>query len=77
METLRAQQLIVMVALFVSLVGTLLLLEKINEHGKPVTTASAVVQIGLPKEQSDQVAPAEAESVVIVRVLGNNETEET
>ena len=77
MESLKAQQLIVMVALFVSLVGTLLLLEKINEHGKPVTTASVVVQISLPKEQSDQAAAAEAESAAIVRVLGNNETAET
>lgn len=80
METLKAQQLIVMVALFVSLVGTLLLLGKINAHGEPVTTASAVMEITVPKESTAHAEAAVSENNAVVHVIGNignNETEET
>ena len=43
MQNLKIQQLIVLVALFVSLIGTLLLLQKINETAKEIPATPSVV----------------------------------
>ncbi len=77
MESLKAQQLIVMVALFVSLIGTLLLLGKINEHAEPIGATSAGVEMRVLQTQNVETSVQEADTKIIVHVIGNNETKET
>ncbi len=68
MDKLKTHHLIVLCALFLSLVGTLLLLGKINEDATPLTGATAVP----PFVQEDN-----EEETTIVRIIDKgNQTEE-
>ncbi len=73
MADLKMQHLIVMVALLVSLVGTLLILGKMNDDSSPITGATAVVDIGEEIVQEEVLPQKEYETVV--RVVGSNQTE--
>lgn len=74
MENLKVQQLIVLLALFVSLVGTLLLLEKINEQGQPVGATSAEVEMRV--FEADHIQENTQETETVVHVINLNETQE-
>ncbi|MBI5072745.1 hypothetical protein HZA99_02920, partial [Candidatus Woesearchaeota archaeon] len=71
METLKAQQLIVLVALLVSLVGTLLLLGKINEHGQSVGATSAGVEMRVLQTKNVERNTQKADAETVVHVIGN------
>lgn len=74
MADLKMQHLIVMVALLVSLVGTLLVLGKMNNDATPITGATAVVDIAGNEEQQEPIEQ-EQEHGTVVRVVGSNQTE--
>ncbi|PIN78269.1 hypothetical protein COV16_06225 [Candidatus Woesearchaeota archaeon CG10_big_fil_rev_8_21_14_0_10_34_8] len=64
---LRIQHIIVLTALFVSLFGSLLVLDKINDNAIPITGATAV--INLPhQEQSDHNQEEQAIRVVKINM---------
>lgn len=78
MEKLRAQQLIVMVALFVSLVGTLLLLGKINAHEAKVTGATAVIDVTAApgiEQPAEELEEERGDESTVVRIAGINMTD--
>ena len=74
MDKLQIQHIIVMGALFVSLVGTLLLLGKINDDESQITGATAVVPIVIDDvEEEDE----EADTQTVVRIVNDgNQTDE-
>ncbi len=74
MADLKMQHLIVMVALLVSLVGTLLILGKMNTDAAPITGATAVVDIVTEDSQEEEVQQEDGHAAV-VRVVGSNQTE--
>ncbi len=74
MADLKMQHLIVMVALLVSLVGTLLILGKMNTEAAPITGATAVVDI-VAENQQQETAQQEEGYGTVVRVVGSNQTE--
>lgn len=76
MPDLKMQHIIVMVALLVSLVGTLLILGKINGDSSPITGATAVVDVGEEIVQ-EEAQPQQEEYETVVRVVGSNQTEDT
>lgn len=74
MDKLKAQHLIVMGALFVSLVGTLLLLGKINSDATPLTGATAVVPIVIDDAEEEN---KEDDTETVVRIVNDgNQTDE-
>ena len=79
MADLKMQHLIVMVALLVSLVGTLLILGKMNTDASPITGATAVIDITAEniggEEQQTETAEQEEGYGTVVRVVGANQTE--
>ena len=78
MPDLKMQHLIVMVALIVSLVGTLLILGKMNTEATPITGATAIVDMTEDKgeeEQQTETTEQEEEYGTVVRVVGSNQTE--
>jgi hypothetical protein len=73
MVDLKVQHLIVMGALFVSLVGTLLLLGKINEDASPITGATSVVPIIIDEAPEEN---KEDNTETVVRIVdGGNQTD--
>lgn len=76
MPDLKMQHIIVMVALLVSLVGTLLILGKINGDSSPITGATAVVDVDEEIVQ-EEAQPQQEEYETVVRVVGSNQTEDT
>lgn len=62
-DDLRIQHIIILTALFVSLLGTLLILDKINEEPQSITGATAMFD-SYEKEQE----------IRVMRVTGINET---
>ncbi len=75
MPDLKMQHLIVMVALIVSLVGTLLILGKMNTDAVPITGATAVVEAVEENTEQQETAPQEEGYGSVVRVVGSNQTE--
>ena len=75
MNNLKIQHLIVMVALLVSLVGTLLLLGKLNTEAVPITGATAVVEVVVEDNPQEETVQEEEEYSTVVRVVGYNQTE--
>ena len=79
MPDLKMQHLIVMVALLVSLVGTLLILGKMNTDAAPITGATAVIDITAEnmneEEQQTETAEQDEGYGTVVRVVGSNQTE--
>ena len=71
MDNLKVQHIIVMGALFVSLVGTLLLLGKINDHAAPITGATAIVTIDMDDVEEETQEASEGETVVRIVDEGN------
>lgn len=74
MADLKMQHLIVMAALLVSLLGTLLLLGKMNTDTAPITGATAVVDVVAENSQEEEGQQEEGYATV-VRVVGSNQTE--
>ncbi len=72
MENIKIQQLIVLVAIVVSLVGTLLFLNKINEDAVRITGATAVIH-----EVHEEVSAEEQEEGTAVRIVSMNITNES
>ena len=72
MENIKIQQLIVLVAIVVSLVGTLLFLNKINEDAVRITGATADIH-----EVHEEVSAEEQEEGTAVRIVSMNITNES
>ncbi len=71
MNELRIHHVIVLVSLFLSVFGTLLLLEKINTHAEPITGATARIIEVMPDEM-----PEQSSEQSIVRIINLTETDE-
>ena len=76
MDNLKVQHIIVMGALFVSLVGTLLLLGKINDHAAPITGATAIVDIYLDDEREESEEETDEIETVVRIVDEGNQTDD-
>ena len=66
-DDLKVQHLIILTALFVSLFGSLLVLDKINDNAVPITGAAATIDI---YDHSD----TEQEDETMVRIVRINAT---
>ena len=76
MDYLKVQHLIVLIALLVSLVGTLLILEKMNADAGHATgrTTQITTNVAMHVTKTEQEQQQSAD--IIVRIIGGNETEE-
>lgn len=76
MENLKIHHLIIMVSLFVSLLGTLLFLEKMNENAVPITSQNTLIGELIEEYQdSANYYTNNTTDELVVRVV--NETEES